>query len=158
MTQRLQRHFREVHQVVGIAAGAVIHLGPVLPAQSLQNAGEGVGIAPIGHVVRVEGVGEDTINLSFDLYYQREWSWDDVSAYVTEAINGYFLELAQSWADQNEALVVRISQVESRLLGITGILDIANTKINGEAANCTLTLDHIPVLGTIEPGTIVISG
>lgn len=99
-----------------------------------------------------------TINLSFDLYYQREWSWDDVSAYVTEAINGYFLELAQSWADQNEALVVRISQVESRLLGITGILDIANTKINGEAANCTLTLDHIPVLGTIEPGTIVISG
>ena len=119
----------------------------------LQNAGEGVGIAPIGHVVRVEGVGEDTINLSFDLYYQREWSWDDVSAYVTEAINGYFLELAQSWADQNEALVVRISQVESRLLGITGILDIANTKINGEAANCTLTLDHIPVLGTIEPGT-----
>ncbi|MFU2366679.1 MAG: baseplate J/gp47 family protein, partial [Enterobacteriaceae bacterium] len=123
-----------------------------------ENAGEGLGLAPIGHVVRVEGVGEDTINLSFDLYYQREWSWDDVSAYVTEAINGYFLELAQSWADQNEALVVRISQVESRLLGITGILDIANTKINGEAANCTLTLDHIPVLGTIEPGTIVISG
>ena len=124
----------------------------------LQNAGEGVGIAPIGHVVKVEGVGEDTINLSFDLYYQREWSWDDVSAYVTEAINGYFLELAQSWADQNEALVVRISQVESRLLGITGILDFDNTKINDEAANCTLTLDHIPVLGTIEPGTIVISG
>ena len=123
-----------------------------------ENAGEGLGLAPIGHVVRVEGVGEDTINLSFDLYYQREWSWDDVSAYVTEAINGYFLELAQSWADQNEALVVRISQVESRLLGITGILDIANTKINGEAANCTLTLDHIPVLGTIEPGTIVING
>ena len=124
----------------------------------LQNAGEGVGIAPIGHVVRVEGVQEETVDLGFALYYQRGWSWEDVSAYVTEAINGYFLELAQSWADQNEALVVRISQVESRLLGITGILDIANTKINGEAANCTLTLDHIPVLGTIEPGTIVISG
>lgn len=124
----------------------------------IQNAGEGVGIAPIGHVVRVEGVGEDTIDLSFDLYYQREWGWDDVSAYVTEAINGYFTELAQSWADQDEALVVRISQIESRLLGISGILDIANTKINGEAANCTLTLDHIPVLGLIEPGTIVING
>lgn len=124
----------------------------------LQNAGEGVGIAPIGHVVRVEGVQEETVDLGFALYYQRGWSWEDVSGYVTEAINGYFLELAQSWADQDEALVVRISQIESRLLGITGILDIANTKINGEAANCTLTLDHIPVLGTIEPGTIVISG
>ena len=124
----------------------------------LQNAGEGVGIAPIGHVVRVEGVQEETVDLGFALYYQRGWSWEDVSGYVTEAINGYFLELAQSWADQDEALVVRISQIESRLLGITGILDIANTTINEKAANHTLALDHIPVLGTIEPGTIVISG
>lgn len=122
----------------------------------LQNAGEGVGIAPIGHVVRVEGVQEETVDLGFALYYQRGWSWEDVSEYVTEAINGYFLELAQSWADQDEALVVRISQIESRLLGITGILDIANTTINEKAANHTLALDHIPVLGSLAPTTIEI--
>lgn len=123
----------------------------------LQNAGEGVGIAPIGHVVRVEGVQEETVDLGFALYYQRGWSWEDVSGYVTEAINGYFLELAQSWADQDEPLVVRISQIESRLLGINGILDIANTKINEEAANYTLGLDHIPVLGSIAPTVITIN-
>lgn len=122
----------------------------------LQNAGEGVGIAPIGHVVRVEGVQEETVDLGFALYYQRGWSWEDVSGYVTEAINGYFLELAKSWADQDEALVVRISQIESRLLGITGILDIANTTINEKAANHTLALDHIPVLGSLAPTTIEI--
>ena len=122
----------------------------------LQNAGEGGGIAPIGHVVRVEGVQEETVDLGFALYYQRGWSWEDVSGYVTEAINGYFLELAQSWADQDEALVVRISQIESRLLGITGILDIANTTINEKAANHTLALDHIPVLGSLAPTTIEI--
>lgn len=122
----------------------------------LQNAGEGVGIAPIGHVVRVEGVQEETVDLGFALYYQRGWSWEDVSGYVTEAINGYFLELAQSWADQDEAIVVRISQIESRLLGITGILDIANTTINEKAANHTLALDHIPVLGSLAPTTIEI--
>lgn len=122
----------------------------------LQNAGEGVGIAPIGHVVRVEGVQEETVDLGFALYYQRGWSWEDVSGYVTEAINGYFLELAQSWADQDEALVVRISQIESRLLGITGILDIANTTINEKAANYTLALDHIPVLGSLAPTAIEI--
>lgn len=122
----------------------------------LQNAGEGVGIAPIGHVVRVEGVQEETVDLGFALYYQRGWSWEDVSGYATEAINGYFLELAQSWADQDEALVVRISQIESRLLGITGILDIANTTINEKAANHTLALDHIPVLGSLAPTTIEI--
>ena len=122
----------------------------------LQNAGEGVGIAPIGHVVRVEGVQEETVDLGFALYYQRGWSWEDVSGYVTEAINGYFLELAEGWADQDEPLVVRISQIESRLLGITGILDIANTTINEKAANHTLALDHIPVLGSLAPTTIEI--
>lgn len=123
----------------------------------LQNAGEGVGIAPIGHVVRVEGVNEETIDLSFALYYQRGWTWDDVSGYVTEAIEGYFKELAEGWADQDEPLVVRISQIESRLLGINGILDIANTKINEEAANYTLKLDYIPVLGSIAPTVITIN-
>ena len=123
----------------------------------LQNAGEGVGIAPIGHVVRVEGVGEEMVDLSFALYYQRDWTWDDVAGYVTEAIEVYFKELAESWADQDEALVVRISQIESRLLSIPGILDVANTKINEEAANFTLELDYIPVLGNITPMEITIS-
>lgn len=57
---------------------------------------------------------------------------------------------------EDEALVVRISQIESRLLGITGILDIANTTINEKAANHTLALDHIPVLGSLAPTTIEI--
>ena len=122
----------------------------------LQNAGEGVGIAPIGHVVKVYGVENETVNLSFTLTYQQEWSWEDVKTYVETTIKAYFTELAQTWADQDEALVVRISQIESRLLGITGILDIANTTINEKAANHTLALDHIPVLGSLAPTTIEI--
>lgn len=120
----------------------------------LQNAGEGVGIAPIGHVVRVEGVQKEQVDVSFSLYYQHDWNWEAVESYVTQALNDYFLELAQTWADQEEALVVRISQIESRLLNITGILDIANTKINGEDSNFTLQLDHIPTLGTITPSAL----
>lgn len=120
----------------------------------LQNAGEGVGIAPIGHVVRVEGVQKEQVDISFSLYYQHDWNWEAVESYVTQALNDYFLELAQTWADQEEALVVRISQIESRLLNITGILDISNTQINGEDSNFTLQLDHIPTLGTITPSAL----
>ena len=122
-----------------------------------QNAGEGLGIAPIGHVVKVHGVEAETVDLSFSLYYQRGWAWDDVKGYVTDAVNSYFLELAKSWADQEGALVCRISQVESRLLDIDGILDIAGTKLNGAATNYALALDHIPVLGEITASTITIS-
>lgn len=119
----------------------------------LQNAGEGVGIAPIGHVVKVYGVENETVNLSFTLTYQQEWGWEDVKTYVETTIKAYFTELAQTWADQEQPLVVRVSQIESRLLAVSGILDIADTKINGTAANYELALDHIPVLGTITPAT-----
>ena len=115
----------------------------------LQNAGEGVGIAPIGHVVKVEGVGADTVNFRFNLTYRDGWTGADVEAYVKEIIHEYFTELAETWANQEEALVVRISQVESRLLGIEGVLDVADTTINGVASNYTLPLDYIPILGTI---------
>ena len=117
----------------------------------LQNAGEGVGTAPIGHVVKVEGVKSETVALSFTLTYQEGWSWEDVQSYVEQTIEEYFEELSKTWADQEQALVVRVSQIESRLLGVSGILDITDTKINGLAANYTLTLDHIPSLGEIVP-------
>lgn len=119
----------------------------------LQNAGEGVGIAPIGHVVKVCGVENEIVNLSFTLTYQPEWSWEDVKTYVENTIKAYFTELAQTWADQEQPLVVRVSQIESRLLAVSGILDIVDTQINGTSANYELTLDHIPVLGTITPTT-----
>ena len=73
---------------------------------------------------------------------------------MEETIENYFKELSGTWADEDGPLVVRISQIESRLLDVSGILDIGDTKINGTAANATLTLDHIPVLGTITPGTV----
>ncbi|UNI72453.1 MAG: baseplate J like protein [Chaetfec virus UA24_244] len=123
-----------------------------------QNAGEGVGIAPIGHVVNVFPVAGETVNLSFALYYQREWGWEDVKPYVEEAVKGYFTELAKSWAGDPDPLIVRISQIESRLLDIAGILDVAHTTINGEAANYVLPLDSIPVLGTMSAATATIAG
>ena len=119
----------------------------------LQNAGEGLGTAPIGHVVKVEGVKSETVDLSFTLTYQQGWSWEDVQSYVEQTIEGYFEELSETWADQEQALVVRVSQIESRLLGVSGILDIADTKINGLASNYTLNLDYIPILGEITATT-----
>lgn len=123
-----------------------------------QNAGEGVGIAPIGHVVNVFPVAGETVNLTFALYYQREWGWEDVKPYVEEAVNGYFKELAQSWADAPDPLIIRISQLESRLIDISGILDVAHTTINGKAENYTLPADSVPVLGTMSATTATIAG
>lgn len=116
----------------------------------VQNAGEGIGIAPIGHVVKVEGVKSESVNLSFTLQYQRDWTWEDVKGYVKNVIESYFLELAKSWAEQEDAIVVRLSQIESRMLDVSGILDISNTQINGISSNCVLPFDCIPTLGNLN--------
>ena len=54
--------------------------------------------------------------------------------------------MRKTWAD-NPYLVVRISQIETRILGVNGIVDIGNTKINGASDNLTLGKFEVPVFG-----------
>lgn len=114
-----------------------------------QNSGTGAGLAPIGHVVTVAGVSSTTINLTATLTLQSGWAWTDVKDYVEAAIDAYYLELAESWEDE-DAVVVRISQLETRILNCTGVIDIADTTINGVASNLTLDSDKIPVRGSFN--------
>ena len=46
-------------------------------------------------------------------------------------------------------IVVRISQIERRILDLEGVLDIANTRINSQDANLQLESSQIPQLGVI---------
>lgn len=113
-----------------------------------QNAGEGYGLAPIGHVVIVEGVSETAIAVEFALTYDDGYDWDTVEDAVTEAVEDYLLELREAWADE-DYLTVRISQIESHILDVTGVLDISGTTLNGGTANIVLDEDAIPVLESI---------
>lgn len=114
----------------------------------IQNQGKGVGFAPIGHVVTVEGVSATTININTNITYQEGWTWSDIEPYVHKVIDDYFFELASSWENENN-LIVRISQIETRILNIAGVVDIENTTINGQAQNFVLGADNIPVRGEV---------
>lgn len=112
------------------------------------NQGEGVGIAPIGHVVTVAGVTDQILNIATNLTYQAGWSWADVEASVQDKVDQYFLELKQGW-ESAENVIVRISQIEIRLLDLEGIVDIADTTLNGVAQNFVVDPDKIPARGVI---------
>ena len=114
----------------------------------LNSQGEGVGFAPIGHVVTVVGVMEQKVNITLNLTYREGWNWEDVKGYVDTAIDNYFNELSKGWADSDN-LIVRISQIETRLLELEGIVDISGTKINGIEQNLMLDKDAIPVRGDV---------
>lgn len=113
-----------------------------------QNRGEGFGIAPIGHKVTVTGVEEKKIDVSMQLVLEEGKQFETVQESIEEAVEEYFAGLTAGWADTN-GLVVRISQIESRILEVAGVLDIMNTRINSSTENLTLTPVQIPVVGEV---------
>lgn len=115
----------------------------------VNQSGEGYGIAPIGHAVTVMGVESTTVNITSTITYQTGYTFDDIKSYIENAIDEYFLDLAKWW-DKESALVVRISQIEYRLLNVTGIVDISGTIINDEAVNLVLKDNSIPERGTVS--------
>lgn len=114
-----------------------------------QNQGEGEGLAPIGHVVTVVGAAGETVDISFRLTYSEGHSWADVMPGALEVLQGYFVELISEWAD-SDTLTVRISQIETRMLGVDGVLDIEGTAVNGQEANLELPGEAVPVLGEVS--------
>ena len=111
-----------------------------------ENAGEGYGLAPIGHVVSVKSAKEVTVTLKTKITFDTGYSWSNLQNSIDTAVQDYLLELRKGWAD-TAYLVIRISQIETRLLSIKGIVDIENTKINGSTDNLTLGKYEVPVFG-----------
>lgn len=118
-------------------------------ADPVGHSGDGVGFAPIGHVVTVVGVKGKTVNIVTNITYQTGWNWESTKSYILNAIDGYFRELGKVW-DANENLIIRVSQLESKILGCEGVLDISGTTLNGSASNLSLAVDEIPVRGTVN--------
>ena len=118
-------------------------------ADPYPNEGLGYGFAPIGHVVTVEGVVSKSIDITTTITYVNGWSWEAAGIYITQAVDEYFKELAESWED-SENLIVRVSQIESRILDCEGVVDIYGTTLNGGTSNITLAVNEIPVRGTVN--------
>lgn len=111
--------------------------------------GMGVGLAPIDHIVHIAAAEAVPVDISVALEYQPGYAWASVADAVNDAIEQYFTALRATWAD-TDSLIVRISQIETRLLDIAGIVDVRDTTLGGAAGNLALTGDQVPVLGGIH--------
>ncbi len=111
--------------------------------------GEGKGRAPIGHVVNIHPVNGKTVNVSAKLTFDEGYSLDDLKSYIDGVIESYLTSLCKAWSS-SAFLTVRISQIESRILSIEGIVDIAETKLNSLASNIVFGENDIPVKGAFN--------
>ena len=107
-------------------------------------------IDPVG--TQGTGVTGTTIDVSFTLTFSGSASWTTTQEAVKAAIQSYFDDLTRTWAD-SENLIVRVSQIETKVLNVDGIIDITGTTINQGTANISLDADEIPVLGAVTNGT-----
>ena len=102
-----------------------------------EGAGDGYGLAPIGHVVKVKSAKEKRIDIQSTLTFEEGYGWGNLQGLLEEAVCDYLLELRKEWADSS-CLIVRVSQVENRLLNVPGVVDVRGTSINGMSENLYL--------------------
>ena len=115
-----------------------------------QNHAEGDGLAPIGHIVTIAGAAGVKINVVTTITFDTGYTFADIKSRIETAVETYLLSLRRDWENSAAGLVVRIKQIEAALLDVEGILDVADTKLNGKAENIQLGVDEIPLRGEIS--------
>lgn len=111
--------------------------------------GQGIGIAPIGHVVTVAGAEPVSVDISALIIWEDGWDYAAARTGIEAAVDTVMQSLRQGWAD-NSALIVRVSRIEQAILNCPGVVDISGTTLNGSAANLVLGDDEIPIRGDIS--------
>lgn len=117
-----------------------------------QNHGEGLGLAPIGHTVTVAGVKYRGIAITTNITFASGWQWSSAKSLIDAAVQKYFDSLCEAWAE-SATTIVRISQIETHILSVDGVVDVADTTINGVNKNVEFAADEIPQLTSIGGGT-----
>lgn len=114
--------------------------------------GKGVGIAPIGHTVTVVSATPVYINVQAIFTLDDDYTWDQIKENANTVVDEYLLELRKAWEENEGTLIVRLAQIETRLLSLEGVIDIADTTLNGDESNITLSGGDIPILGGVTHG------
>lgn len=116
-----------------------------------QNQGDGLGLAGIDQEIHIAAAKTTTINVASNFTFADGITFEGCKSYIENEITLYLAELNKTWQD-NTSIIIRISQIEARLLNNlpSYIIDIANTQINGANTNLTLDNINIAVFGVVS--------
>ena len=92
---------------------------------------------------------EQKVDVKTNIAFVTGWTFDEARSQVEAAIEEYFAELAEQWADQ-EYMIVRIAQIEMHILNLSCVVDVMDTTLNGYAKNLEIDAEMIPALGSVE--------
>ena len=127
------------------------------PENSQGDGGDGLGLAPIGHVVTIATPSEVTCNLATTISVAAGYSLEALKTPITQAISDYIESVKSTWSnadDFNRYYVnLYISRINSAILNVPGVTNVTGTTINGTASDLSLTengtAQQIPKLGAV---------
>lgn len=120
--------------------------------------GTGLGLAPIFHIVHVTTPNEQAIPVGFSLQVENGYTVSQLKPLIEGKLEEYFSSLRKEWGvldgtSHSYNLTVHTSRIVVALLGITGVANVSNIKINGIEGDYSLTetgeLQVLPILGTV---------
>lgn len=121
--------------------------------------GLGLGLAPIGAQVTVSAPERVAVDVSAGLTLGAGYSLDQVKPLVAESLEAYLLSVRQQWGEQlgtvqvEYAAPVYLSRITAAIVGTTGVVNVANVRMNGGTADLDLLetgeMQQVPVLGAV---------
>lgn len=121
--------------------------------------GSGLGKAPIGAQVTIVAPSAVTVNVSAAVTLAPGFTLDQVKPLITAAVSDYLLAVRKDWGtpvsetEVSYSSDVYVSRVLAAMLTVSGVINSANVKLNGSAADLNLTesgtTQEVPVMGTV---------
>lgn len=116
--------------------------------------GLGDGVANIGaHFAAVAATGV-SINVSFSAELKSGATVTQIKEEAVTAITAYLKDLALN-TPEKETVIVRLSSIGSLIHTLSGLLDYASLKLNGDTANIEISDRQVAVLGEVTVSEIV---
>jgi len=121
------------------------------------SGGIGEGRAPIGCKFYAEAVSEEEISVSFDVSFAAGYNAGAVRESARKRLAGYMKGIALDTPDNEEMRVLYV-KVVSILADTPGIKDFSDLTLNGVAANVSLPVGCVPVVGELVLREAEVSG
>lgn len=120
-----------------------------------QSHGEGDGMAPICHNVLISGVTPLSIDIATKITFETGYSVETTQSMIEDVVKEYLVSLCENWESKElDDIIVRLSQIESRILTVEGVIDVIDTTVNGSTNNLVLDYKTIPVFGGVTINVI----
>lgn len=134
-------------------------LNDVQQALDPTQDGQGLGTAPIGHMVTVTTPEALAINVSAAIQIAAGFTLEQLKPLIEAEISAYIDDARVDWGtpaspdDNDYALYVFRSQIMAAILRVRGVLNVTSLTLNNTSGDITLTetaaLQQIPKLGVV---------